>query len=112
MSRPQVRRGFLRGLVGLPLLGGGLTLIGAPTAVAEPISEHLLRVYASWLWGERGRALDELYPAHAPGFRNGLDMNEGVFFHHDVPDYSTPPPSARAAVILAAAGCEWRRPAR
>lgn len=34
MSEPLPRRGFLRGLVSLPLIGGGVTLIGRPAAMA------------------------------------------------------------------------------
>ncbi len=39
------RRGFLRGLVTLPLIGGGVTLIGNPTAAAEPVTKELLVNY-------------------------------------------------------------------
>ncbi len=44
MSAPSDRRGFLRGLATLPLIGGGVTLIGNPTrAAAEPVTEDLLQ---------------------------------------------------------------------
>lgn len=41
MTGPESRRGFLRGLVSLPLIGGGVTLIGAPTAAATPVTPDL-----------------------------------------------------------------------
>jgi hypothetical protein len=42
MTNPNTRRGFLRGLTAFPLIGGGVTLIGNPTAAAEPVSRDLL----------------------------------------------------------------------
>lgn len=36
------RRGSLRGLTSLPLIGGGVSLIGRPTAVAEPLTRAAL----------------------------------------------------------------------
>jgi hypothetical protein len=36
------RRGFLRGLTALPLVGGGVTLIGNPTKADVPTSDELL----------------------------------------------------------------------
>lgn len=48
---PSSRRGFLRGLTRLPLIGGGVALIGAPTAVAEPLTPALLDSYEAWLDG-------------------------------------------------------------
>ena len=47
------RRGFLRGLTTLPLIGGGVTLIGNPTKAAEPVTSHLLDCYDTWLFYER-----------------------------------------------------------
>src|SRR5215203_3733402 len=47
------RRGFLRGLVSLPLIGGGVTLIGSPTAAAVPVTKELLDSYDAWLFYER-----------------------------------------------------------
>jgi len=37
MHDPNTRRGSLCGLTTLPLIGGGVTLIGQPTAAAAPI---------------------------------------------------------------------------
>lgn len=53
MSDLLPRRGFLRQLAALPLVGGGVTLIGQPTAVAEPITRGLLAQYWNWLFYER-----------------------------------------------------------
>jgi len=52
MSDPILRRGFLRQLCGLPMLGGGVALLGAPTAVAEPVTSGMLDAYRSFLIGE------------------------------------------------------------
>lgn len=43
------RRGFLCQLASLPLIGGGVTLIGQPTASAEPVTPDLLEAYKTWL---------------------------------------------------------------
>jgi hypothetical protein len=43
------RRGFLRQLCKLPMLGGGVALLGAPTAVAEPVTPDLIAAYDQWL---------------------------------------------------------------
>jgi len=43
------RRGFLRQLCKLPMLGGGVALLGAPTAVAEPVTPALIEAYRRWL---------------------------------------------------------------
>jgi hypothetical protein len=77
----DTRRGFLRGLVHLPLIGGGITLIGAPSAVAEPVTKDLLYSYKSWLQMEHPR------------------LNDWE---------SQPQPSTRAAGVLSAVGCDWR----
>jgi hypothetical protein len=56
------RRGFLRQLCGLPLIGGGLSLIGAPTATAEPGTPEMLSVDKLWLHFEH-RAWPTKWPA-------------------------------------------------
>ena len=53
MSTTNDRRGFLRGLASLPLIGGGVTLIGNPTAAAVAATPHLLEAYNEWLSLER-----------------------------------------------------------
>ena len=54
------RRGFLRGLVTLPLIGGGVSLIGAPTAFAEPVTSGLIDAYARWLELEHYLLVEEM----------------------------------------------------
>lgn len=108
MSGPSDRRGFLRGLVSLPLIGGGVTLIGNPVAAAEPVTERLMAEYVNWLAFERYRASIEL---------NGNDL--GNWYQHFGPAYhwhcertpygaSAIEPSTRAAIVLSAVGCDWR----
>ena len=110
----QNRRGFLRGLTTLPLIGGGVTLIGNPTKAAEPITPDLLNAYNEWLFYERRMLCIEQYGKrdaehfipcagasgfHFPSFEAG--GWEGV-----------PKPSTRAAVVLSAVGCDWREEAQ
>jgi hypothetical protein len=52
MSEQSLRRGFLSQLCTLPMLGGGVSLLGAPTAVAEPVTTGLLDAYRNFLTGE------------------------------------------------------------
>jgi hypothetical protein len=59
------RRGFLRQLCHLPLIGGGVALLGAPTAVAEPVTPDLVEAYRRWLWLEHALLLEEV-PKLAP----------------------------------------------
>lgn len=115
------RRGFLRNLASLPLIGGGLTLIGSPTAAAVPVTPDLLDSYDAWLhferrwlqferFGAKGTERDKL----ADGWvflneRTGRaysDMvrcaNGGGHYHGNVA-----PASTRAAVVLSAVGCGW-----
>lgn len=49
MSDALSRRGFLRGLAHLPLVGGGVTLLGNLTGAAEPVTLELLQSYSAWL---------------------------------------------------------------
>lgn len=108
------RRGFLRGLVSLPLIGGGVTLIGQPTAAAVPVTPELMTRYCAFLARELGEALVErdiiLYPTQP-------DL---VAFRREAvdrwPQYNWPEdpvahaaarsglPSQRAAVVLGAVG--------
>lgn len=57
-SRPSDCRGFLRGFVSLPLIGG-VTLIGEPTAAAVPVTIGLMTRYVAWLAREHAEALVE-----------------------------------------------------
>jgi hypothetical protein len=53
------RHGFLRQLCTLPMLRGSVTLLGAPTAVAEPITPDLFATYDRWLTLERYLLIEE-----------------------------------------------------
>lgn len=119
MTGPASRRGFLSGLTTLPLIGGSVALIGSPSAVAEPITHGLLENYDTWLecerrwlqweryrtmpgvrvetplsWAETGERFDYIHVANAAGHYHG--GNEA-------------PASARAALVLTAVGCDWRK---
>ncbi len=111
MADALARRGFLRGLAHLPLIGGGVTILGNPIKAAEPITEDLLWNYREWLQMELRFLTYEMGPqmperfegnmAHALRFRSNSPAGR---FHQSV----TPPPSTRAAVVLSAVGCGWR----
>jgi hypothetical protein len=114
------RRGFLRQLVTLPLVGGSLTLAGRPLAVAEPVSLSLLENYNQWLWGEHCRCAREI--ERMTGNRDVRFSNRDVRFthmpnagsaFHSLPDWtwnpSAAPASTRAALVLSAVGCDWRQ---
>ena len=120
MTASHDRRGFLRGLVSLPLIGGGLTLIGAPSAVAEPITTAMLRQYVGFLGREFGEAHDELLrrdpslmePKSVLSAVRGFVGDKHLF--HTFADPTTDaivdatPPSTRAALVLSTVGCNWR----
>lgn len=116
------RRGFLRNLASLPFIGGGVTLIGNPTAAAEPVSARLLESYDAWLFFERRYLRQELarvggeaimpldrkdvlldfYPHHV------WADNPGGNYHMSADPSVWPQPSSRAAIVLSAVGCDWR----
>ena len=110
------RRGFLRGLTTLPLIGGGVSLIGAPTAVAEPATRELLIDYADWLLLERRILLHEAFPDPSErrlAFGSHVGCNRKVEQFHLGPGFPVnwrdlPQPSTRAALVLSAVGCDWR----
>ncbi len=117
------RRGFLRRLAALPLIGGGVTLIGAPTAAAAPVTTALMRRYVDWLSRELMTATAELDQLLREPWRHFCPEAQESF---NFRDYSTfidrvavpyvcaegpatqavaaAPPSTRAAVVLASAG--------
>ncbi|MCJ2012766.1 hypothetical protein [Methylobacterium sp. J-076] len=111
MNAPANRRGFLRSLTTLPLIGGGITLIGAPSAVAQPVTDELLMSYNEWLFMERRMLCEEQCPGD-PSWERFTPANTGAGnFHFDGPGSWRDPhrqPSTRAALVLSAVGCEWR----
>ena len=109
MTNPASRRGFLRGLTTLPLIGGGVTLIGAPTAVAEPVTPALLVEYETWLACEALAVSRELRPNYPLGTLTTLYTPAWEW--HEAQKGSLPP-STRAALVLATVGCDWRRDGR
>ena len=117
MTGPEGRRGFLRGLVTLPLIGGGVTLVGKPTAVAAPVTPALMDRYVAWLAREHAEALVERDEVHHPGALHVAEwrrewVHQPLFWFPEDPvahaSVLGAKPSTRAAVVLSAAGCEWR----
>lgn len=106
----DTRRSFLRQLTTLPLIGGGITLIGAPTAVAEPASEELLNTYSTWLFYERRMVAIELARgdrAMAEEYEHYVMCNAGSrYFFGDEERFRNAAPSGRAALVLSAVGCD------
>lgn len=104
MSAPASRRGFLRDLVGLPLIGGGLTIIGAPSAVALEPTPLTMRTYLTWLQRERARTMAEMFPGCREPF--GVEVsNPGWWWHEAKEGLAALPPSSRACLVLSAVGC-------
>jgi hypothetical protein len=108
------RRGFLRGLAALPLIGGGVTLIGNPTKAAVPVTRQLLETYHYWLDYERMMLVTEMdgpssldgrphartgWQYHFPKGPNGEPFAGWSKVHPALQ------PSRRAAVVLSAVGC-------
>ena len=96
------RRSFLRGLASLPLIGGSIALIGAPTKAAVPVTRPMLVEYADWLLFEHHMVKHEIYDRPVTDAR-----------YADLPLFDVrrswgglvnTAPSTRAAVILSAAG--------
>jgi len=128
MTGPANRRGFLFGLVSLPLIGGSVTLIGSPKAVAEPCTPPLLQGYSNWLAREYGETLIELAPFTHPD-RDVLPQfyeyarqharewcqDNATLTRSGRVSFQHPPamaPSTRAALVLSAVGCDWREGGR
>ena len=134
MSAPETRRNFLRGLTTLPLIGGGVALIGAPTAVAEPITDRLFDAYLGFIVHEHREVLAQhsyrrAIAREAEDYRNrGIVMPAGypeacerdtreLPYLQWVPQGSEAAdafcrascPTTRAALVLSAVGYDWRR---
>jgi hypothetical protein len=102
------RRAFLSQLAKLPLIGGGLSLIGQPKAVAEPVTMELLDNYLTWLVAEYIGLYRELQ-ANGHHKMEINTRNAAAVFHPPFGwDPEFPAPSARAAVVLSAVGCDWK----
>ncbi len=111
------RRSFLRGLATLPLVGGGVTLIGNPTAAAVPVTPELLHGYKAWLMSEHAMLCYEMSgydPERAKVLRREFYSDHpGWDWHYQWPNpqrrlagwQDAPQPSTRAAVVLSAVGC-------
>lgn len=120
---PASRRGFLWGLTTLPLIGGSVALIGAPSAVAGTSSRECVDSYLAWLHYEQ-RAVHDAHYGGPSATINGKPHrlvpmdNAGAGFHF--PGRLTDgwwervgaEGIARAPVVLAAAGCDWREGGR
>ena len=111
------RRGFLGGLVSLPLVGGAVTLIGQPTASAEPVTPDMLATYSDWLFYERRVLMSEMAAYDPPDARRlgSLvgDRSDDFHFPGMAPGWmDIPQPSTRAALVLSTVGCDWRRDGR
>lgn len=126
MMEHLARRGFLRGLAALPMVGGAVTLIGRPTAAAVPISDALQERYTIWLAHEHRAAVREhRYRqafAHVVAHPGGTEtphehaarcLRDNVDYIGWIPEapeierlVTGAPSSTRAAVVLAAVGCD------
>ncbi len=114
------RRSFLRSLASLPLIGGGVTLIGNPTAAAVPVTDDLLWSYKAWLHYEhrmlchemaghdqgRAEAVEGFIKLGYPGDRYHFGWGGRRDLHPGKKLWEVlPQPSTRAAVVLSAVGC-------
>ena len=107
------RRLFLRGLASLPLIGGSVALIGAPTASAVAATPELMTRYVAWLAREHRQALVErsrlIFPeqvARLPHLFTWDEVPVG-WMPNDPAAHAAvtgSPAATRAAVILSAAG--------
>lgn len=111
MIGPHDRRGFLRGLASLPLIGGSVALIGSPSAAAVPVTDALLRRYVTFVAREHAAVLREIAERVTPHrFEPGqptwcpplqwmpdIDIDMQITMEGAAP-------STRAAVVLSAAG--------
>lgn len=113
-------KGFLRRLASLSLFGGSVTILGAPKAAAEPITDQLHDRYDAWLEIERARLRIERFGREEPSTDSRYelvwhDRETGEIFDHRRDGLlgsghrrGKPVPSTRAAIVLSAAGAYWR----
>ena len=105
------RRGFLSSLAGLPLIGGSVALIGSPTRADVVVTPELLATYDTFLDLERRHQNWERANGNGDEFRAlmGMTFLDNPAGSYDfVGNHGGIAPSARAAVLLSAAGCGWR----
>jgi hypothetical protein len=105
---PHDRRGFLRGLASLPLIGGSVALIGEPSRASTPITPRLLDTYEEWLGGEWVALIVERTLAGLSLTAQKPSGTAAMRFHNPL-GLARPSGSAseRAAVVLSAVGCDW-----
>lgn len=111
MGAPSDRRGFLAGLAALPLVGGGVKILGQPTQAAVPVTDALLRRYVTFIAGEHQMALRELaeretpylFETHRPAWHPPMYWMPDVDIDMQI-TMEEAAPSTRAAVVLSAAG--------
>ena len=115
MSTAGSRRGFLRDLATLPLIGGGVALIGNPTNVAEAASQACIESYLAFLHYEFRWVHEHLYPGYreAHGIYIPVDNAGGRFHSTDLRSLSDWPRVCREAamrgpLVLSTVGCDWR----
>ena len=121
LARPTGRRGFMSGLAALPLIGGSVTLLGRPRAVAEPPTRQIMEAYKTWLHYEQRFLAWEMadLPEHVAYYggtrrerfefidRLTLSFGTGDAARFHRTDGSSPA-SSRAALVLSTVGCDWR----
>jgi hypothetical protein len=108
----QHRRGFLRALTTLPLIGGGVTLIGNPTRADVQATPQLLETYNAWLDLERRWLVWEMIGDDKDQFDTRLRtiwLDNPANSFHGRTRRGEQMPSERAAVVLSAVGCGWER---
>lgn len=108
MSPILARRGFLRGLTTLPLIGGSVALVGAPTAVAAGPSRRAAGAYLEWLRLEHAALLQDLGLLDAHGTIPVLPgAGSAQIWHRDnLRIGPAAAPETRAALVLAAIGLD------
>lgn len=121
MSSSTEQPRILHGLTTLPLVGGGVTLIGNPTAVNLDPTPVMLEAYSAWLNFELMYLNASIHPPTRDG---GVSMavamrNDGAKFH--LQEMAASPSGSmeaawqrlglaaqrRAALVLSTVGCGW-----
>ena len=118
MTDQPTRRSLLRGAFQLSILGASVPLVTRRVFAGEPtlITRDLLSSYNAWLHYEHRLLAMEMYPelgADADRWIPGNNMGAQWHFRSTWPQTweDLPQPSTRAALVLSAVGCDWRRKA-